>query len=62
MLHFMPDVRSSNIIVKPFRIIFNYDLALTFALVLSFYELFLYVFITKRLNKGAEFFFLIVPR
>jgi hypothetical protein len=60
MLNFVPNVRSSNIVVESFRIIFDNDLALTFTLIFSFDEFFLDIFIAKRFHKGAELFLLII--
>ena len=62
MLNLMPNIRSGNIIVKSLRIVLNYDLTLTFTLILSLDELFLNILVAKRLNKRAKLFFLIVPR
>lgn len=58
----MSNIRSGNIIVKSLRIVLNYDLTLTFTLIFSLDELFLNIFISKRLDKRAKLFFLIVPR
>lgn len=61
MFNFMSNIGSSNIIVKSLRVVLNYDLTLTLTLILPLYELFLNVFISKRLNKRAKLFFLIIP-
>jgi hypothetical protein len=51
MLHLMPDVWSSDVVVETLRVILYHDLALTLAFILALYELLLDVVVTERFNK-----------
>ncbi len=61
MFNFMSDVRCSNVVVKSLGVIFYDNFTLTFTLILPFDEFFLNIIVSKGLNKGAEFFLLVVP-
>jgi hypothetical protein len=61
MFHLVSDVRSRNIVVKSFRIVFDDDFTLTLALIFPFYELFVQSIIAERFHKGTEFLLLVVP-
>lgn len=60
MFHFMPNIRSSQIVIKSFRVIFNLNLLLSTTFVFSLNKLFLKLLCRKRLDKWVEFFLLIV--
>ena len=60
MLHFMPDVRSCQIIVKSLWIIFYLYLLLSSTFILPFYTLFIKLISWKRLHTWVEFFLLII--
>jgi len=60
VLDFVPDVGSSDIVVKALGVIFNHDFALTLAFVLAFYELFLKIVVGEGLYEGTELFLLVV--
>ena len=60
MFYFVSDVRSSDVVVKTLRVIFYYDFALAFALILSLYELLFQIIIGERLHKRTKLFLLII--
>ena len=60
MLDFVPDVRGCYVVVEAFWVVLYEDLVLTLAFVLSLYELLINVVVSERLDKGTEFFLLIV--
>ena len=56
----MADIGSSNVVVETFRIVFDDNLALTFALVFSLYELLVQTVVIERLHERTEFLLLII--
>lgn len=60
VLHLVPDVGSSYVVVEAFRVIFYHDFALTLALIFSLYELLLEIIISERLHEGTKLFLLVV--
>lgn len=51
MLHLMPDIRRSDVVVKPLGIVLDHDFALTLAFVLPLYELLLDVVVAEWLDE-----------
>ena len=62
MLHLVSDVRSRQIIIKSFRVVVYHYFLLDLALILPLYELLLELIDCEGLDKGIEFFFLVIPR
>lgn len=60
MLHFMPDIWRSDVVVEAFRVVLDDYLALALAFILPFDKLLLNVIVPKRLHKGTEFLLLVV--
>lgn len=60
MLKFMADVRSSQIVINSFCIIFYFNFLFCAVFVLTFYELFFKLIEAKWLNKWIELLFLII--
>ncbi len=54
------DVGGRDVVVEALWVVPYDDLALTLALVLPLYELFLDVVVSERLHEGTEFLFLVV--
>lgn len=60
MFHFMPDIRSSQIIVKPLWVIFYLNLLFSPTFILSFDKLFFQLISRKGLDKRVEFFLVVI--
>lgn len=61
MLHLVPDIGGSDVIVEAFGVILDHDFALALALVLPLDELLLNVIVSEGLNKRTKLFLLVVP-
>lgn len=60
MLDLVADIGGSDVVVEALWVVPYDDLALTLALVLPLYELFLDVVVSERLHERTEFLFLVV--
>jgi hypothetical protein len=60
MLHLVPDVRRSYVVIESLRVVLDNDLAFALALVLPLDELFLNVIVSEGLNKRTELLLLVV--